>query len=440
MARGAEPGRGAGARAVRSATLGLVVLLAVSCAPSGEFAAAQVARRADPPLAAPPVDAAEIPPTLDGPPLWRAPFSSTPKAVGGGFVGPFMPREQGSDLFFLGVDSGGTTRWSVARNPSCTAFAVTRADGRVLVVLLDSDAAPERGIAARRVVAEAYDPRDGARVWGPVDVPGTLVGPGLVFAETAHSVLSAAHGPGVALDAATGRVVADETAGERILHEHDGVVLVERDGTLRAVESATGETLWSGAELAAPEGFADPGATVRYGPRPRDGSTGAVVLEWTAADGHTTYTVHGLRSGEPITRLDGAEAPALAGAWDGRVAVVHGTDGGEEVLVAVDAVESRVLWRVPAAGAELDRVVADTVYLAVADGVWAVGLRTGRSVARGEWTVPVAGGLGTVLVPVEPPVGEVLVALRTARQWSAARTRERPSMLTGIDRSEPETP
>src|SRR5690606_38842927 len=156
---------------------------------------------------------------------------------------------------FLGVGPDGATRWSLSRNPSCTAFAATRdADGGDLVVVLDSDADPERALLASRTTAAGYRPDDGALVWGPVEVPGTLVGPGLVFGAPAKSVMSADTGPKTALDPSTGRVAADEEdGGAAVLHEHQGALLTEEDGELRAVDAAGGEELWDTGGLAPPE-------------------------------------------------------------------------------------------------------------------------------------------------------------------------------------------
>src|SRR5690606_38421887 len=230
-------------RAPAAAAGAAALLLLAACTGSGPRETADAEPRDDPPAPAPEVPAAGVPPSLAAEPAWLAPFSAPPKASGDGFVGPVMPEESGGDLVFLGVGPDGATRWSLSRNPSCTAFAATRdADGGDLVVVLDSDADPERALLASRTTAAGYRPDDGALVWGPVEVPGTLVGPGLVFGAPAKSVMSADTGPKTALDPSTGRVAADEEdGGAAVLHEHQGALLTEEDGELRAVDAAGGE-------------------------------------------------------------------------------------------------------------------------------------------------------------------------------------------------------
>lgn len=403
----------------------VLLLLLAACGQTVPREAVDAHPRYDPPLAAPRIPASAIPPTLRPEPLWTAPFSTEPKGAGHGFVGIAMPEEGRSDLLFLGVDRDGATRWSTPRNPSCTAFAVTRdADGRELAVLLDSDADTARGLLATRTTAAAYDPRDGVKVWGPVEVPGTLVGPGLVFAAVPHTVMSGQTGPRVALSASTGAVAADEEAGDRVLHEHHGALLVRRDGRLRAVDTRTGQQLWDSRDLPVPENLRSGAARplVEYGPRPVTDSSGAVALEWRSPDGgERAYTINDLRTGARLAELSARERPRLVGGPDGETAVSGARPGAGHsgVLMVAASAEPRVLWSGRRSGGAPvpERIVAGVLYLSAESGARAVDARTGQDRGDGTWPVPVAAtGDGSVaLLPVESPgPEEEFAALPTA--------------------------
>ncbi|PSL00585.1 outer membrane protein assembly factor BamB [Murinocardiopsis flavida] len=401
----AEP-RPRGLRRRTATAAAAVLLLAAACGGTGGDDGGAVPR--DDPAAAPPdLPAAAIPPHLPSRAVWTAPFSSAPKAVGDAFVGPVA---SDGGLRFAGVGADGRTRWSAARNPSCTAFAATRGtDGRALVVLLDSDADTARGPLAVRTTAAALDPADGSTEWGPVPVPGTLVGPGLVFAAQSGSVLSADSGPKTALDPATGAVVADEAAGDEILHEHEGALLVHRGGELRGVDTATGEELWRSSGLAVPERFAaaERGPVVGYGPRPVGDSSAVVVLEWRAATGGGHgYTVNDLRTGRLLAEFAGDREPRLVGG-PGPAAVVEaapadGSGGG--VLVGLSADSSRPLWTRPAGSprARPESLADGVLYAASGDAARAYDARSGEPLGTGSWRPPAAaitGGPALLTVP-----------------------------------------
>ncbi|WP_026128553.1 PQQ-binding-like beta-propeller repeat protein [Nocardiopsis halophila] len=407
-----RPGRCPG----RPSAAGAAALLLLSaCAGPGPRDAADAEARDDPPGPAPSVPAADVPPPLDPRPAWAAPFSAPPKAAGDGFVGPVMPEESGGDLVFLGIGPDGTTRWSLDRNPSCTAFAATRdADGGDLVVVLDSDADPDGGGFAARTTAAAYRPGAGTLVWGPVEVPGTLVGPGLVFGASAGSVMGAADGPKAALDPSTGAVAADESEGGTVLHEYQGTLLTERDGRLHAVDTATGQRLWSGAGLAPPSHA--PAAVPAPGPRPETDASGAVLLEWRQ-DGETVgTTVHDLRTGRRLAELGTDEEPRLLGTQEGGAVVAGAAPDGGGVLIAV-ADDPRRLWsRDREPGERPEAIVGGVLYMSTGnptpedadgsgvegeDGIRAVRMRDGASLGEGNWSVPVAAASdGTALLPV----------------------------------------
>src|SRR5699024_5660579 len=164
------------------ALLTVVVLLTGCAAPTLSFTTGTTAR--DDPALPPPTITEPLPrPWEVEEMLWTAPTSSDAKAAVSSFVGISQDRE-GGDVHFLGVDREGRTQWSAKRDPECTAFAVTHStvEDKELVVLLDKERDPEQGLFATRTSASAYDPDTGELVWGPTEVPGTLSGPGLVFA------------------------------------------------------------------------------------------------------------------------------------------------------------------------------------------------------------------------------------------------------------------
>src|SRR5699024_11035203 len=90
------------------------------------------------------------------------------------------------------------------------------------------------GDASWQTTASAYDLATGERLWGPVDVPGTVQGPGLVFGESAPASTMGDTGARLALDPATGEVAADEATDTdvTIVGEYDGTVLLTVDDVL----------------------------------------------------------------------------------------------------------------------------------------------------------------------------------------------------------------
>ncbi|WP_017596649.1 PQQ-binding-like beta-propeller repeat protein [Nocardiopsis potens] len=415
--------RAAARRAPAAAAAGAALLLLAACGGPGDPADAEP--RDDPPAPAPEVPADRVPPTLAAEPAWAAPFSAPPKASGDGFVGPVMPEESGGDLLFLGVGPDGATRWSLSRNPSCTAFAATRdADGGDLVVVLDSDADPERALLASTTTAAAYRPDDGALAWGPVEVPGTLVGPGLVFGAPTKSIMSTDTGPKTALDPSTGAVAADEEdGGPAVLHEHQGALLTEEDGELRAVDTGTGEELWSTRGLEPPEHA--PGTSPAPGPRPETDAGAATVLEWRADGAEpAAYTVHDLRTGKLLAELGGGAEPRLIGTPEGPAAVTGadpgGGTGGDTVLIGLDAgsEDPRELWRRdrPDDTPRTEAITGGVLYLSDGSTTRAVDMRTGDDLGKGPWPAPVAAAPdGTALLPVPSDgPGDAFAALPAA--------------------------
>ncbi|GAA1467724.1 pyrroloquinoline quinone biosynthesis protein [Nocardiopsis exhalans] len=365
------------------------------------------------PAAPPPTTLGALPYPLEGPALWTAPFSAEPKAAGASFVGVAQERT-GGPIRFLGVDREGVTRWAAERDPSCTGFTVARPgtedDGSEFVVLLDRVADPDAGVFAAVTTASAHDPDTGERLWGPTEVPGTLVGPGLVFAALPGSVMSDETGPKAALSALTGEVAADERDGGTVLHEHHGALLLHRDGALRAV-GPEDEDLWTHTGLEVPAELGNEPVAVGYGPRPASDSSAAVVLEWTeqgtaeeAAEADPLlYTVHDLRSGERLLTLDPDHQPRLLGDSQGRTVVLGVPAGeGEPALFGLSASDPGPVWELPALpGERLSGLVGDTLYTRVSEG------EPGRAIEADTGQVaadPVTGRAPVAALPGGPAI------------------------------------
>lgn len=164
-----------------------------------------------------------------------------------------LPVQRGEDVFlsaqqtdsalvFHAVDSTGTVLWTAERPLACAGFVVTRdADGRDLAVLTDaesSDADSSDDDASDEVsvvTASAYDLRTGEPAWGPVQVPGPHVGPGLVFEAPPEGFMGDS-GSAVALDPSTGAVL-DEGPG-RVLGEYDGTIVRVGDDAVTGTSGA----------------------------------------------------------------------------------------------------------------------------------------------------------------------------------------------------------
>lgn len=372
--------------------LGVAVLSLSACAVPGTSGSHTVPR--EDPAPPPPEFFGPLPHPLRADPLWTAPFSSEPKATESMFVGVFQEREGGA-IEFLGVDHTGRTRWSAERDPECTGFTIVRDpdDGSELVVLLDKERDPDGGFLATRTTASAFRPDEGELVWGPTAVPGTLVGPGLVFAAVQGSVMSDHTGPKVVLHPGTGAVVADENEDEDgvVLHEYHGLLLVHRDEALRAVD-ATGTDLWDHTDLEIPAELGATDVRVGYGPRPADDSASAVTLVWTAAsededDVPLLYTVHDLRTGDRLLTLAPDREPRTLDLGDGPTAVL-GTPADDPDTSSVQVVTGEgdaPLWRRDVGSDVRMRGAAGaTLYLDGPEGHQALDVRTGSVEQEGE--------------------------------------------------------
>ncbi len=169
-------------------------------------------------------------------------WDAVPHEAAGVFVGLGQITEDA--LRFSATASDGTVLWTTERPLSCTGFALTSDGDRALAVLADLTPGT-RSVAV--TTASAYDLITGEQVWGPVEVPGPHVGPGLVFAEQIpEGGAMGASGPRVALDPATGAVAATEEdlGGDRLVGEHHGTLLVATSDELVARDATDGDDRW----------------------------------------------------------------------------------------------------------------------------------------------------------------------------------------------------
>lgn len=93
------------------------------------------------------------------------------------------------------MSAEGTVLWTEERPLLCSAFVVTTSDDGPLAILMDITAGDT---TMSETTVSAYDLRTGAERWGPVDVPGPHVGPGLVFAAPPPEARGS-NGPRIAL-------------------------------------------------------------------------------------------------------------------------------------------------------------------------------------------------------------------------------------------------
>ncbi|WP_420095566.1 hypothetical protein [Brevibacterium sediminis] len=149
--------------------------------------------------------------------------------------------EAETDLEFRAVDSDGTVLWSAQRPRVCSGFLVSdTADGPV-AVLMDQQSGSNDSLKTR---ASGFDLHSGKKLWGPVEVPGPLLGSGLVFAGPPEDFIGAG-GSRTALDPANGAELAVEHGdAPRILALLDGY-LVLADGEELIGEDLEGRRLWT---------------------------------------------------------------------------------------------------------------------------------------------------------------------------------------------------
>ena len=202
--------------------------------------------------------------------------------------------EAESDLEFRAVDSDGTILWSAQRPRVCSGFLVSdSADGPV-AVLMDQQSGSSGSL---ETTASGFDLHTGEKLWGPVEVPGPLLGSGLVFAGPPEDFIGTG-GPRTALDPASGAELAVEgDESPRILallNTH----LVFADGEQLIGEDLDGRRLWT-------RPVADLGLTA---PEARETPWEAVGNSHALIGGEGRQrTLIDLRSGDTVaTGIDGA--------------------------------------------------------------------------------------------------------------------------------------
>lgn len=121
-------------------------------------------------------------------PGWRVP----PQETDGIYL---APRAEEDRVVVTAVSAEGTVLWTEERPLLCSAFVVTTSDDGPLAILMDITAGDT---TMSETTVSAYDLRTGAERWGPVDVPGPHVGPGLVFAAPPPEARGS-NGPRIAL-------------------------------------------------------------------------------------------------------------------------------------------------------------------------------------------------------------------------------------------------
>lgn len=193
------------------------------------------------PEALPAVDVSgmNVPISLDDLEVLDPSWATPPQYSSGIYLGA---REQETALEFIAISIHGETLWSVERPLSCTGFTVTEmSDGTPLAVLVDTKTNSD---AAATNSATAYDLETGEIAWGPVDLPGTFQGPGLVFASPPEEFMGS-NGPRIALSPDTGNIIADERDGDlRIIGDFSGTILTVEGDSLIARTSHDNQKLW----------------------------------------------------------------------------------------------------------------------------------------------------------------------------------------------------
>src|SRR5699024_4788497 len=111
---------------------------------------------------------------------------------GGVFV---APHEAGSDVECRGVDAAGRLLGAATRPRVCSGCLVSDSEDGPVAVLMDQQS---DGNATLDATASGFDLASGEKLWGPVEVPGPLLGSGLGFAGPPEDFIGAG-GPRTAL-------------------------------------------------------------------------------------------------------------------------------------------------------------------------------------------------------------------------------------------------
>ncbi|ASR35754.1 pyrrolo-quinoline quinone [Prauserella marina] len=354
----------------------------------------------------------------DGPdnerPRWTAPFDDVPRTAGETFIGLGFPADDNADLSISGVSPEGETRWAVRTNPSCVGYGVTDVVGTPAAVILASDADARDGTLATRITANAYDVRDGRRLWGPSPVPGSLLGPGLIFGTATPSVVGGSQGERVMLAARSGQPVRPPAEDARPLYEHHGTGLFGSEGAVTAVDTAAGSVSWNSDRIPAPPGFGTGPRHVELLDSIPASSANVVALRWTHPDERSASTaLHDLGTGRLIADLGDQAEPRTSVDHQAGAVVVSGLDQYRTIR-AFDIGTGAELWRDDdAKPLEITLVHDGTAHGTRSGRSVTIDVRTGNTLASGDWPVPVAAAADVLIAPL-PPRPEAGPSGRTA--------------------------
>lgn len=265
----------------------------------------------------------------------------------------------------------------VETSPTCTAFALSAADGVEIAVFMDARPAPSDSGQITETVATAFRVSDGEQLWGPAPVPGPLLADaGLVFYSPQDAPIADVSGSAVMLDPFTGEQrISAESSEVEILGEYAGIGLVlaatqtattaERvspdEDTLQAISLADGAVLWQEKDLVRPEGV--PVSASFEASTAREALLeGVMIGSWVSGADSDRFdaVAYDLESGELLTTFDGA-LTGNAVASEGRVYVELRVDEGVSVA-AVD--RDGTQWTATlAAGATAVSAGGGSVYL-----------------------------------------------------------------------------
>lgn len=185
------------------------------------------------------VSGMNVPISFDGLPVFDPGWVTMPQYSSGIYFGA---RVADDALEYLAISTTGEALWSTERPLTCTGFVVAETSiGQPIAVLLDT-AVTDEALGANS--ASAYDLETGDVLWGPVNVPGTYQGPGLVFAASPPDFMGES-GARIALDPDTGDVIANEADSDtHIIGDFSGTLLLADDDVMFA-RASSGETLWT---------------------------------------------------------------------------------------------------------------------------------------------------------------------------------------------------
>ncbi|MGC3022548.1 hypothetical protein [Brevibacterium sp. FAM 24630] len=270
--------------------------------------------------------------------------------------------ENGADLEFRAVDSAGTILWTALRPRVCSGFLVSESEAGPVAVLMDQQSGSNGSLAT---TASGFDLHTGRELWGPVEVPGPLLGSGLVFAGPPQDFIGEG-GPRVALDPATGKKLATENEDSPRVITLLGSHLILADGGRLVAQDLEGHRLWA-REV---EGLGVSADEARETPWEAIGGSHALL----GSAGDRQRTLIDLRSGAAVaSNIDSA-----------------GYDAGSHTLITADAqlhgfdLNGTKRWDAPLADdAELSAVGDGRIVTAAGAGNGPNGTET-RSASDGQ--------------------------------------------------------